>query len=753
MPSTKQSLRITEDYRAKLSALTKGAQRQARSDWQRLEWNNLSSSYVPIGDAIAQAIERAQTEAVYLSAGYLGAFLTSELGERVTPPTVSPKTYVGKSFGGQPLRATLDKPLIAVLVAIREGQPNPLGLGLRSLMANVDLDVKQAARQMLIDEIAGDKRMAGFQRAIRGTCPVCESAAGDYGTIQFPVHPGCQCVNEPIVHTANNQNEKRLSGEQRFNTLSYAEQDQLLGPDVAQLLRDGRIKLTDVGTASKDGAFITNRPIADIVADAAERSPLGFRARAGRVLKDISPEKPPQPTADLDELFQRAEEGENKALQEFLDLGKGVQARLDADSLVAGPDVAFGERAAELTAESRPQVVIAPIKTKASALGKFKCRQDGYGAKDLTDVTRASILVRSADDIPGAVAKVRTYAEEQGWELFKAENGFVGKSASGYRDLSVLLRSPSGFVSELQFHVDPLWAAKFRGGHKLYEEWRRLKGLSRPLTGAEQSKLESLRRQMKKLYDDAWNQAKPTRGTKRITGELESWQRDGRRLFQEDLKIEGVHDSFESTALSIPEMNAANNYGSPKSYEIFQAAQRNPKQALKEIEQAVKQPAGERPEIPLTLTPSYASYGAGFQDIGKLGAAKTAVELERQANWLTYAIMRHGEVPTEPLIRMTAMDHLPKSVLDSLAAGETVELSDKGFLAATADVEVADMVAGITARGKPVRWNIHADGARALHTNDVDPTNHLIDEWIFPKGTRFTLKFLGRNLYEAHIID
>jgi len=261
---------------------------------------------------------------------------------------------------------------------------------------------------------------------------------------------------------------------------------------------------------------------------------------------------------------------------------------------------------------------------------------------------------------------------------------------------------------------------------------------------------------MKKLYDTAWDQAKPTRGTKRIAHELEEWQRKGRSQFEFDLKRPGVLEPFEDTPMAIPEVNAANTFGSPQVYDIFQTAQRSPKQALEKITAAQRRP--DVPEMPFTLEPTHASYGGGFRKITEMAPWELAQELERQGNWLTHAIMRHGEVPTEPLIRMTGMNHLSQSILSRLYSGETVELTDKGFLAATADMDVADMVAEVTASGKPSLWHLYADGARALHTNDIDPDNHLIDEWVFPKGTRFTLKLLRRPAggpaeFEAHIID
>jgi len=747
MPSNRSSLRLTEDYRAKLTALSEDAQQAARSSWGRLDYDNLSSSYVPLGDAIARAVERGQREAVYLTAGYLGAFLSSELGQRVSPPTVRPNGYVGKSFRGEPLRPTLDKPLIATLVAIREVQQDPLGIGLRALLANVDLDVKQAARQALIDEIEADERIDGFIRSVRGTCPACASKAGADGHTKFPVHPHCQCIGEPNVKVPDNKRNQRLSGEQRFDRMSYQEQDELLGPDLAQAVRDNRVKLADLGSISADGKFLTNLSIQEALAEhLAERSPLGFRARIGRVTKGIDPDKPKQPVNSLDEIYARAD-AENRALEEFLDLGRGVSRELGAGELRAA-EGNFIERAAALSAEERPQVIIAPIKKRATAEAKLAAKHKQ--PQDLRDVTRASILVHHADDIPGAVAKLRSYADKQGWDLLNAENGFLGPSKSGYRDLAVLLRSPSGFIHELQFHIDPMWAAKFRGqGHDLYVEWRRLnaikRGGERPLTAGENSKLLSLERQMKRMYDRAWKAAKPTRGTERVRDALEPWQREGRKLFREDLKNPDAltpASDYADTVLSVPERNAANTYGSPNLYKLFQQASRDPSKVLKEAED-FKSRGGV---MPRTMVPSDAVYGFGFESTSRLTAEEIATEIERQSSWLTHAIARHGEEPplgTE-LVRMTGMDHLPEEILLQLAQGEQVDLQDTGYLAFTDDLEVADFVSAITAKeaGAADRalWHVHTDGVKGLHTNGVDPHNHPIDEWIYPPRTPFTIK-------------
>lgn len=183
-----------------------------------------------------------------------------------------------------------------------------------------------------------------------------------------------------------------------------------------------------------------------------------------------------------------------------------LEKRLGAETLV-GDDLATFERAAaRLSAAERPQVVIPPLKTKASAIKKLGRKK--YGPEGLTDINRASVLVHKLTDVPEAFRKLRALVDENpGWSLHAVDDGFSRASASGYRDLSVLLRAPNGNVSELQFHVDPMWEAKFRGGgHKLYEELRQFEVLAktRPLTMAEEARRAELEQASLKLYGAAW---------------------------------------------------------------------------------------------------------------------------------------------------------------------------------------------------------------------------------------------------------
>lgn len=204
MPANRRSLAITDSYRRHLSALVRGADRMARVQWRKLDWANLDRSFLPIHLTVLANVRQAQLEAVRLTSGYLGAYLSSELGEHVDPPTLKAADYVGRSVTDRDLASSLNSPLIKVKVANKSGMPDPMGLGLRTMIAVVDVNVKHAARQSLQDAMETDERIVGWKRAVSGTCAACDGMA-DGSTLPagtpLEIHPNCECVSEAVVKT------------------------------------------------------------------------------------------------------------------------------------------------------------------------------------------------------------------------------------------------------------------------------------------------------------------------------------------------------------------------------------------------------------------------------------------------------------------------------------------------------------------------------------------------------------------------
>jgi hypothetical protein len=156
----------------------------------------------------------------------------------------------------------LQSPLIATRTVLKAGGElsEALSAGLARLLRGVGLDVDQAGRFALLDTIERDPRFTGWTRAISGTCGACIAASGNHAN--FEVHPNCQCVPEPRVANVPDRF-PRLTGKPLFDAMSSEHQNDALGPEAADLLRNGEIALADLVTRSPmatEDDYLTQTP-------------------------------------------------------------------------------------------------------------------------------------------------------------------------------------------------------------------------------------------------------------------------------------------------------------------------------------------------------------------------------------------------------------------------------------------------------------------------------------------------------------
>lgn len=157
----------------------------------------------------------------------------------------------------------------------------------------------------------------------------------------------------------------------------------------------------------------------------------------------------------------------------------------------------------------QPVTALPPMKEESHVVEKIARKEaEGkpYTPEDVTDVNRASLVVNDLNEIPAAFNTLREVAEKAGWELADYENGYLkAASKSGYRQLSVLARDPSGRqYAEIQLHVNRLWTARAKeGGHDLYDK---LKTWAVKPEGPEREVAEAkLNAGMRKIYEPAWD--------------------------------------------------------------------------------------------------------------------------------------------------------------------------------------------------------------------------------------------------------
>ena len=267
MPASERSLRLTDLYRERLLSVRERAGRAAEGAWERVDLADLEPTFTDWVGAVSTAVTDAQVRATRLSAAYLTAFLSSELGRRVPTVTIDASGYAGTARDGRPLAEAYDTARVGVLVALKDGTPNEQALNagrVRALRA-VELDVMQTARQSLQDAMRAHERVSGYRRAVSGTCGACVAASeGVFSdSAHFEVHPGCQCVPEPRVRGVRDT-VPRLVGAALFASMSEGEQNDALGPETAELVRSGEVALTDLVRRNRlatEPDFITQAPL------------------------------------------------------------------------------------------------------------------------------------------------------------------------------------------------------------------------------------------------------------------------------------------------------------------------------------------------------------------------------------------------------------------------------------------------------------------------------------------------------------
>lgn len=274
MAASKASLKITDLYRTRVFAIRARAQQIAERNWQDVNLADLEGSFATWHDQAVRLVTTSQEQALRATAGYLTAFLSSELGSRVSPISLDTSAYVGKARDGRSLADAFVSPLIGIKVSLKAGKGDVASLqfGKDRAIRAVGFDLDQASRVAMLNVIDADDRFDGWRRAIKGTCGACAGVAeGLSHALWFPVHPNCECVSEPNVAGVSNHF-PRLTGTAIFAAKTPQEQDDALGPEAGQRFRDGLPLSALVGHSAMENQhdLLTQKPL-----DAVAGSPTG----------------------------------------------------------------------------------------------------------------------------------------------------------------------------------------------------------------------------------------------------------------------------------------------------------------------------------------------------------------------------------------------------------------------------------------------------------------------------------------------
>lgn len=186
--------------------------------------------------------------------------------------------------------------------------------------------------------------------------------------------------------------------------------------------------------------------------------------------------KPTQPYSDFDVLYSKA----HQAQFELETICKSTALLTDAQPYFAG------------------------VKSQHRAEEKIAHELDGH-VERITDLARATIV---ADDVASLVSVYEALERET--TIVKVKNRFKKPTASGYRDLNLLVRLPkTNLIAEVQLHLKAIADVKNGPEHDLYEQIQKLERQAlvegRNLNDIETASIRSMRTQSKNLYQEAWH--------------------------------------------------------------------------------------------------------------------------------------------------------------------------------------------------------------------------------------------------------
>ncbi|WP_428441675.1 phosphoribosylglycinamide formyltransferase [Photobacterium sagamiensis] len=159
----------------------------------------------------------------------------------------------------------------------------------------------------------------------------------------------------------------------------------------------------------------------------------------------------------------------------------------------------------EVALVTNTQPIIPGVKSEHRAKQKIDTELKGEAHK-ITDLARGSLV---ATDIPGLVQAFELLNNEV--SVVAVKNRFKSPTASGYRDLKMLVRLPkSQMVVEIQLHLDAISTIKNGAEHEIYEQIQTIERIGlindRTLSEFELAQITQLRTKSLNLYQDAWQQ-------------------------------------------------------------------------------------------------------------------------------------------------------------------------------------------------------------------------------------------------------
>jgi hypothetical protein len=194
--------------------------------------------------------------------------------------------------------------------------------------------------------------------------------------------------------------------------------------------------------------------------------------------KEKEPSEALQPSDKLEEVYQKAKEAKPEFDKEVKKIADGAGC----------------------------EAIPAPLKGEPRAKTKIASDYGGHANK-LLDVLRASVVCKNFKSVEHAKELVATQFGKD--NVVRIKDRFKEKLPSGYRDILMNVKTANHHVAELQVHLAAIQAVKKDKAHKLYEAHRqKIVLIGKSYKSLQENEwLDSLERQMKELFDEAFVKA------------------------------------------------------------------------------------------------------------------------------------------------------------------------------------------------------------------------------------------------------
>lgn len=281
MPFSREGVELTDGFRQQLITQRDQAGVFVGREWRRtVDFDDFEASHSRFLDRAERIVATSQVGAAFLANQYFSNFVGAELGAAALAGFDQATQAIAGEIAAAKLEQQVDRLIAKIRGRTRDGRAvrdvlapsgpaalNVLGQGRGRAEADMvgraravrvaATETVDAGNEMLhqVMAFAPDEAVSGWWR-MTGNDP-CRACLG-YATrgkvhtrSRIQIHPNCRCTMVPALGDLPDV-EPLETGLQKWASMSEAEQDELMGAEVAQMLREGRISFADLVERSRN---------------------------------------------------------------------------------------------------------------------------------------------------------------------------------------------------------------------------------------------------------------------------------------------------------------------------------------------------------------------------------------------------------------------------------------------------------------------------------------------------------------------